>query len=79
MANDSSTWKAAKQKFESATGMKKPTKMMKVFSVEIRKSSGLESTLKTVDKAVLQNLLEPLLSNSIKASDKTVAEAGSQS
>lgn len=75
MPNYLSTWKAAKQKFENATGLKKPTETMKVFSVEVRKSAGVESALKAVDKAVPDNLLEPLSTKAIKAIAKAVAEA----
>jgi|GEM_PF-4502624 len=42
-------WKAAKTKFETATGVSKPTKLDGVWKVKWRKKSGLEEAFKKVD------------------------------
>ncbi len=43
-------WKAAKNKFEAATGADKPTKTGGLWKIKWRKSSGLEDAFKAVDK-----------------------------
>jgi len=73
MSDYAGRWKAAKVKFEQATGGKKPTVTQKGLLTKARaKKSGVGALLKAVDSLIPDNMLEPVSNKKIAKVNKAV-------
>ncbi|MCF6233085.1 MAG: hypothetical protein L3J36_08320 [Rhodobacteraceae bacterium] len=74
MSDYAGRWKAAKLKFEAATGGKKPKVTKKGLFTKARgKTSGVQSLLKVVDKLIPDSMLDPVSDKKIVKINKAVS------